>query len=166
MFRRLGSTSILTRWIKRSRIRPNQVEKFKVYFEKASWKLCSDLRSNKIFKEASQAITQDVSAYQEALIRDEPASSNQLKCKLDESSAGDASCRVPRGNAGRARKSRARKAWQSSGLPQTMVPQSDGAVRMLATLGPRHERSSSADGGRLGKVSGSALSGTSDDKFR
>ena len=81
--------------IKRSRIKPNLVDKFKTYFERASWKLCSDLRSNKTFKEASQAIIQDVSSFQEALIRDEPAASTAIKRKVDETPHGDASQTIP-----------------------------------------------------------------------
>ena len=58
--------------IKKSRMRVVQVEQFKVYFEKVSWRVCAQLRANRTWKEATEDIMSDVTALQESLLR-EPA---------------------------------------------------------------------------------------------
>eukprot|EP00439_Symbiodinium_sp_Y106_P042614 s740_g5.t1 len=53
--------------LKKSRMRNVQVEQFNLYFEKASWCICAQLRANTTWKEASEEVMQDIQATQEAL---------------------------------------------------------------------------------------------------
>ncbi|CAE6943486.1 unnamed protein product [Symbiodinium sp. CCMP2592] len=82
--------------IKRSRTRNVQVEQFKAYFEKASWRLCAMLRANKTWKEASEEILNDVTAFQEALMKEPTVPSpNKRKLPVPDDSAVDAATWIP-----------------------------------------------------------------------
>ena len=72
--------------LKKSRMRGVQVDQFKTYFEKASWRICASLRASKTWKEASEEVMQDVNAMQEALMR-EPAASTSTKRKTTDDHA-------------------------------------------------------------------------------
>ncbi|CAE7364819.1 Dnmt3b [Symbiodinium sp. CCMP2592] len=75
--------------VRKSRLRNNQVQRFKAYFEQASWRLCARLRANHTWKEAAQEIMSDVAAFQEAMLKEEPAVPSPNKRKFEETQLGE-----------------------------------------------------------------------------
>ena len=76
--------------IKKSRMRGVQVEQFKVYFEKVSWRVCAQLRANRTWKEATEDIMSDVTALQESLLREPaPTPANKRKNTGQDEAAAD-----------------------------------------------------------------------------